>query len=107
MVLAPLAQEWDAGIWNVPMPEPGPEHVLPWQPYREAQQNWAQEQDIPIVSFPELFSSYNGDKRKLFVDNMHPSREGHMLMARKVADFLGLHPELLQLSRPQSPNPPR
>ena len=39
MLLAPLAQEWDVGIWNVPMPPPDKDHVLPWQPYEKHRLN--------------------------------------------------------------------
>ena len=95
MVLAPLAQEWDVGIWNVPMPEPSPEHVLPWQPYREAQAEWAERNGVAVVSFPEAFSRYKGDKRSLFVDNMHPSPEGTKLMAREVAQHIMENPGLI------------
>ena len=98
MLLAPLAQEWDVGIWNVPMPPPSDGHVLPWEPYRSAQKAWAKERNIEIISFPEAFASYNGDKATLFVDNMHPSKHGTSLMAKTVAEHLKNNPQLLGLT---------
>ena len=105
IMLAPLAQEWDVGIWNVPMPKPSEDHVLPWQPYREAQKKWASERNIEIISFPNVFAEYNGKKAKLFIDNMHPSKHGTALMAKTVAEHLKQNPHLLNLNssdiRPQ------
>ena len=98
MILAPLAQEWDVGIWNVPMPPPSDGHILPWEPYRTAQKTWAEERNIEIISFPEAFASYNGDKAKLFVDNMHPSKHGTSLMAKTVAEHLKSNPQLIGLT---------
>lgn len=97
MLLAPLAQEWDVGIWNVPMPKPSKDHVLPWQPYRDAQKDWAKKENIDIISFPEVFSQYNGHKAKLFVDNMHPSKYGTALMAEAVSKHIIANPDLLGL----------
>ena len=95
ILLAPLAQEWDVGIWNVPMPKPTPEHVLPWFPYRDAQKKWAKENGVDIVSFPEVFASYNKDPAALFIDNMHPSRIGTQLMAQALAEHIMAQPNLL------------
>lgn len=105
MLLAPLAQEWDVGIWNVPMPEPGPEHVLPWFPYRDAQKEWASKNKIDIVSFPEVFASYKKNPAELFIDNMHPSRIGTQLMAQALADFIEKHPTLLSKRKEHSTEP--
>jgi len=98
MLLAPLAQEWDVGIWRVPMDKPDKDHVLPWFPYRDAQKKWAGENKVGIVDFPSVFASQKGDLQRLFVDNMHPSREGHQIMARALANHIKGHPELLGLS---------
>lgn len=101
MLLAPLAQEWDAGIWNVPMPKPDKDHVLPWQPYRSAQKQWAIEHNIDVVSFADAFANaaktmkYPG---QLFVDHMHPSPTGTALMAKTVLEHIKQHPELLNIS---------
>jgi len=95
IMLAPLAQEWDVGIWNVPMPKPSSEHVLPWFPYRTAQQKWAQQHNVEILSFADVFAAYKGNPAELFIDNMHPSRTGTLLMAKSVAEFLEAHPQLL------------
>ena len=95
VMLAPLAQEWDVGIWNVPMPKPTPDHVLPWFPYREAQKKWAAQKSVPIVSFPDVFASYKKNPEELFIDNMHPSRIGTQLMAKALAEHIVSHPKLL------------
>ena len=96
MLLAPLAQEWDVGIWNVPMPRPDDEHVLPWQPYRKAQQEWAETNSVDIISFPKAFAAYTGHPAGLFVDHMHPSPTGTQIMAKSVAEHIKNHPELLK-----------
>ncbi len=97
ILLAPLAQEWDVGIWNVPMPPPDKDHVLPWQPYREAQKNWAIKNGVGIVSFPDVFANYTGNHAGLFVDHMHPSPTGTSLMGKAVAQHIERYPELLGL----------
>ena len=56
-MLAPLAQEWDVGIWNVPMPPPDDDHVLPWEPYREAQKEWASQNNIDVINLPRDFAA--------------------------------------------------
>lgn len=98
MMLAPLAQEWDVGIWNVPMPPPDADHVLPWAPYREAQKRWADENQVDRISFPEIFANAPTAKNELFLDNMHPSQKGAVIMAKAVADHLQKHPERLGLT---------
>ena len=106
MLLAPLAQEWDVGVWNVPMPEPTEGQVLPWFPYREAQEEWAQSRGIGRVYFPEVFAAADGPKEALFVDNMHPSPKGTAIMARAVAAHIAEHPELLGLTAEDFREPP-
>ena len=99
MMLAPLAQEWDVGIWNVPMPKPTPDHILPWFPYRAAQKEWVQGKNIPIVSFSEAFKQYKGHPAQLFVDNMHPSAYGTSLMAKTVTEVILKDPALIGLNQ--------
>ena len=106
MLLAPLAQEWDVGIWNVPMPQPTEEQVLPWFPYRDAQAEWAEERGIGRVYFPEVFAQSDVKKQTLFVDNMHPSATGTAIMARAVAEHIAAHPELLGLTAQDFRQPP-
>ncbi|MFT5682131.1 MAG: lysophospholipase L1-like esterase [Myxococcota bacterium] len=106
MLLAPLAQEWDVGIWNVPMPPPTAEQVLPWFPYRDAQKAWAEERGIGRVYFPDVFAEFSGQKQSLFVDNMHPSPRGTAIMATAVAEHLAAHPELLGLDAAKFREPP-
>ena len=99
IMLAPLAQEWDVGIWNVPMPKPSPEHVLPWFPYREAQKSWAQKNQVTRIDFAKIFAQYQGPAASLFIDNMHPSAQGTRLMAKSVASLIQSNPSLLSSSQ--------
>jgi lysophospholipase L1-like esterase len=97
MLLAPLAQEWDVGVWNVPMAQPTDDQVLPWYPYRDAQVRWAAENDVALVSMPEAFAAATGDKARLFIDNMHPSVTGAAVMAQAIVQRLREEPALLGL----------
>ena len=81
------------------MPEPTPDHVLPWFPYRTAQKKWAEENGIPRIDFSEVFSQYKGPKKSLFIDNMHPSVQGTKVEATAVANYIMQNPEVLQLSK--------
>jgi lysophospholipase L1-like esterase len=94
MVLAPLAQEWDTGAWTVPMPRPTPDQVLPWQPYRAAQREWAEDKGVALIPFYEVFANAPKEPR-LFIDVMHPGKDGARLMARTVAEWVGSHPEVV------------
>jgi lysophospholipase L1-like esterase len=98
MMLAPLAQEWDVGVWNVPMAEPTADQVLPWFPYRDAQIDWAAEHGVELVSMPEAFAAAPGDKTRLFIDNMHPSVTGAAVMAQALVVRLRANPALLGLT---------
>ena len=98
MLVAPLAQEWDVGVWNVPMPRPTEGQVLPWTPYREAQRDWAEEHGVEQVSMAEAFRTAPGDKARLFTDNMHPSVTGAAVMAQAIVARLREQPGLLGLS---------
>lgn len=97
MVVAPLAQELDVGLWSVPMPRPGPDQVLPWFPYRAAQAAWAGSAGVGRVDLPDAFAAESGDPNGLFIDPMHPSVLGAQVMAWAVARHLHDHPELLDL----------
>lgn len=97
MVVAPLAQEWDVGIWNAPMTPPTEGQVLPWYPYREAQAEWAAEAGVPRIYLPEVFAKAPVDKTDLFIDNMHPSVTGASIMAHEVVQLLRAQPALLDL----------
>ena len=98
MVVAPLAQEWDVNIWNVPMPEPTPDQVLPWHPYREAQAEWATANAVPQVYLPDIFAAAAEPRAELFTDNMHPSVVGAQIMAWAITDLLREQPALIGLS---------
>ncbi len=103
MALAPLAQEWDAGLWTVdhrPLPAEG-EH-LAWMPYRQAMADFARTHQLPLFSMPEAMAlaAQQGDPQRLFVDPVHPSAAGATVMARALADALTARPELLKLPSP-------
>ena len=102
MILAPLAQEWDVGVWTMPMAEPTPDQVLPWHPYREAQAEWAASRGIGRVYLPDAFAAAATDGGTqggaLFIDQMHPSVRGAQVMAWAVTDHLRAHPELIGLT---------
>ena len=94
MLLKLMAQEWDVGIWNVPMPLPDENHVLPWQPYREAQKNGLMN-TMWESSLSQKHLLYTRAIAELFVDHMHPSPIGTQIMAKAVAEHIKSHPELL------------
>jgi lysophospholipase L1-like esterase len=98
MIVAPLAQEWDVGIWNVPMPEPTADQVLPWHPYREAQAEWATEKGVDRVFLPDVFAAAAEPKAELFTDNMHPSVVGAQIMAWAITDQVRQRPGLIGLT---------
>lgn len=99
MLLAPLAQEWDVGVWTAPMDPPTEGQVLPWHPYREAQAEWAADRGVPRVYLPEHFAAAPlADKGQLFIDHMHPSVAGAAVMAHAVAERIVEEPAILGLS---------
>ena len=100
ILLAPLAQEWDVGIWNVPMPRPTEGQVFPWTPYREAQARWAEQRGVLRVPMADAFAAAaaGGDAASLFIDHMHPSVRGAQVMAWALTDALRARPDLLGLS---------
>jgi lysophospholipase L1-like esterase len=104
MVLAPLAQEWDAGVWNLPgTPPPTEGQVLPWHPYREAQATWGAVNGVGRIDIPGAFAAAPGDPADLFIDNIHPSTWGARVMTCVVATYLRAHPDVLGLSAAQLP----
>ena len=115
MLLAPLAQEWDVGIWTAATARPTEGQVLPWFPYRTAQAAWAQEHGIPRVDLAQAFAADRGDRNRLFIDHMHPSTAGATVMVRAILAMIRDQPELLGLSAAdlgppvqiQEPPPPR
>ena len=98
MILAPLAQEWDVGIWNAPMAPPTEGQVLPWYPYRTAQAEWATDKGVPRIYLPDVFKAAEVDKNTLFIDNMHPSVTGASIMAHEVVKLLRADPTLVNLT---------
>ncbi len=58
----------------------------PWQPYRKVMRAVAESCGAPLVDLPKAFS--RDGRPFLFLDEMHPSAEGHRLMADTIAETL-------------------
>jgi lysophospholipase L1-like esterase len=98
VVLAPLAQEWDAGRWSaVGLPQPAPGEALPWTPYREALVGLARQYGVIHVPFYEHFSRSQMPAARLFSDPIHPTPDGAKIMARALFSAIESSPELLGL----------
>jgi len=100
MALMPLAQEWDAGLWNVDhRPPPTPDEHLAWMPYRQTMASFAEDHDLPLFSMPEVMAraALEGDPQRLFVDPVHPSAAGATEMAKALAEHIAARPELLNI----------
>ncbi len=69
----------------------------PWDPYRQVMRDTAAACKAPLVELPEAFQRSGGGLGSLFIDEMHPTAEGHRLMARTIADALK------RVGWPQSP----
>lgn len=97
MLMAPLAQEWDVGMWTAPMEKPTVDQVLPWHPYRTAQAQWVGEHSLIQVDLPGAFLASGVTGQTLFIDHMHPSVIGAWVMATAVAESIVANPALIGL----------
>ncbi len=59
-----------------------------WAPYREVFRDAAARAGAPVVSVPEVFRASGLGREALFLDEMHPTAEGHALMGRSLAGAL-------------------
>lgn len=59
-----------------------------WKSYREAMAALAFRWSAPLVSGPETFRASGRGVDALFIDEMHPTREGHQLLAKAVGEAL-------------------
>jgi lysophospholipase L1-like esterase len=97
-VLAPLAQEWDAGRWSANgLPQPAKGQALPWTPYRDALVSIARDRGLIHVPFYTAFSQSHKPARELFSDAIHPTPQGARIMAKALFDSIVQHPDLLNL----------
>jgi len=60
-----------------------------WAPYREAMRAVADRHGAPRVDVPRAFVASGRSADALFLDSMHPSAEGHALLARAFAEAVG------------------
>lgn len=60
-----------------------------WAPYREVMADTAARWGAPLVAIPEAFRASGLSKDRLFLDQMHPTAEGHALMAEAIGAELG------------------
>jgi lysophospholipase L1-like esterase len=84
------AQQADAEVLFLMLPNRtdlrAPERFWPWQPYRDAMRAAANRHGCPLVEVPPLFRVSGEPVRKLFLDQVHPSRLGHRLIGQAIAD---------------------
>lgn len=52
--------------------------------YNDVIRNVGAKFNVPVVDLDEIFNSYRGGKNSLFWDTMHPSAEGHSLIAKSL-----------------------
>jgi len=64
------------------------ERIWPWQIYRDAMRDAAARHGYPLVDVPRLFRASGLSPDRLFVDEMHPSTEGHRVIGEAIADTL-------------------
>lgn len=57
------------------------QRVWPWHPYREVMRDVASHRGYPVISVPDLYRSTGLKPSSLFLDEMHPSVEGHQRIA--------------------------
>jgi len=104
-ILAPLAQEWDAGRWSMPqLPQPEPNTPLPWTPYREVLRTIAHEKGLVHVPFYEAFAKSQLPAHQLFSDAIHPTPKGAQLMAQELFRAIESNPGLLRLPIEEDPS---
>jgi hypothetical protein len=65
-----------------------PARAWSWDPYRAAMRDAARRHGTPIVDVPTVFRASGLGKQALLVDAMHPSRDGHRLIAEAIVTAL-------------------
>ena len=68
-----------------------------WDPYRQVMKDTAARHGAPLLDIPTLFTESGLSKEALFLDEMHPTAEGHRLMGEALTALLEKH------SWPESP----
>lgn len=91
--LCARARERDAGVLfltlanreDVPSPSRGGLAPDPaWAPYREVMRDAAARHGVPVVDLPAAVAASGRGVDALFLDQMHPTAEGHVLIAGAV-----------------------
>jgi lysophospholipase L1-like esterase len=59
-----------------------------WDPYRQVMRDTAQRHGAPVLELPELFRQTGLEADQLFLDEMHPTAQGHTLWADLVLSTL-------------------
>ena len=59
-----------------------------WTPYRDIMKSTAKRHGAPLIHVPELFMASALSKEELFLDEMHPTRKGHKIMAEALSKIL-------------------
>jgi hypothetical protein len=59
-----------------------------WDPYRQVMRDTAQRHGAPVLELPELFRVSGLEADELFLDEMHPTAQGHALWAELVGGTL-------------------
>ena len=57
-------------------------------PYREIMKSTAKRHGAPLINVPELFTASGLTKEQLFLDEMHPTKQGHKIMGEAMAKIL-------------------
>lgn len=72
-----LANREDVGPASRPGRSPDPA----WGPYREVMRDAAARHGVPVVDVPEIVAASGRGEDALFLDQMHPTADGHTLIA--------------------------
>lgn len=59
-----------------------------WDPYRRVMRETAARHGAPVIDVPALFQESGKGTAELFLDEMHPTIEGHRIMGEALADVL-------------------
>ena len=94
--LVGLARENDAEVVfvvlanNEDVKSGGPVQSGPkaWDPYRRVMRETAARHGAPVIEVPELFQASGLGSSELFLDEMHPTAEGHRIMGEALASVL-------------------
>lgn len=62
-----------------------------WTPYRKVMEETARRYGAPLINVPELFRRSGLSKHELFLDEMHPTVQGHKIMGEALAELLMSH----------------